>query len=327
MGRAISPPARPRGGRPLAAHECLPSYGIGLPRDIVRDDRIPSREAGIEVPRTDRDRAVPMVAVVAFWTLPVLFSAAQHMLFSPPHAAGAGLLELILRPAPGWYLWAAYTVLIFHLVRAVPLSRDRWRRSLGVHGPTALILALLHVAVLVAANRIGADVATSWGEHYRAVVSQFLHVDLLLYAGVLSLAHVVHVFQDASGRPEPPPPDRSDPSDPAEEADRRFLIRHGDRVIPVPHHAVAWIEAVDYYARLHTADAAYLVRESLASLERRLDRGRFFRVHRSAIVNLSAVNEIRSGERRQEVVLEDGTEVPLARRRRAAFEDWLRTGA
>lgn len=80
---------------------------------------------------------------------------------------------------------------------------------------------------------------------------------------------------------------------------------------------VHWIEAADYCARIHARSQSYRVRESLASLESRLDPGHFVRVHRSAIVRLDQVREwkIRGEEGDTVLVLRDGTELPVSRRR------------
>lgn len=79
--------------------------------------------------------------------------------------------------------------------------------------------------------------------------------------------------------------------------------------------AVRWIQADDYYAAVHAGGRRHLVRESLASLARRLDPATFVRVHRSAIVNLAHVRQVRARERGGVVVLGDGTRVPVSRRR------------
>ena len=57
---------------------------------------------------------------------------------------------------------------------------------------------------------------------------------------------------------------------------------------------IDWIEADDYYAAVHTRGRRHLIRESLSSLEARLDPARFVRVHRSAIINLDRVREYRA---------------------------------
>ena len=80
---------------------------------------------------------------------------------------------------------------------------------------------------------------------------------------------------------------------------------------------VDWIEAADYCAVIYSRGIRYLVRESLKSLEERLDPAQFIRVHRGAIVCAGQVREVR----RESVVLRDGTEVPVSRRRREDVSD------
>jgi two-component system LytT family response regulator len=96
----------------------------------------------------------------------------------------------------------------------------------------------------------------------------------------------------------------------------------GERVIPVEE--IDWIGADDYYACLHIGAKDYLLRESLASLEGRLDARRFARVHRSAIVQLDRVRAVRTTLEGDEVVLLNGSRVPVSRRKRAVLEDALR---
>jgi DNA-binding LytR/AlgR family response regulator len=70
------------------------------------------------------------------------------------------------------------------------------------------------------------------------------------------------------------------------------------------------------------------LRESLVSLEGRLPRGQFIRVHRSALVNLAQVREVRaSAPSGGMVVLRDGTELPMSRRRREQVTEAIRVFA
>jgi two-component system LytT family response regulator len=95
-------------------------------------------------------------------------------------------------------------------------------------------------------------------------------------------------------------------------------IATGELVIPVAE--IDWIGADDYYACLHVGAKSHFLRESLASLETRLDRRRFARVHRSAIVQIDRIRGLHGDE----VVLRDGMRVAVSRRRRAAIEGLLR---
>ena len=90
---------------------------------------------------------------------------------------------------------------------------------------------------------------------------------------------------------------------------------------------VDWIQAEDYYAAVYALGKRHLIRESLASLEERLDPAHFVRVHRSAIVRLDRVRELRSmGAGEWVVVLRDGTRVPVSRRRKEQVAEAIRRG-
>jgi two-component system LytT family response regulator len=95
-----------------------------------------------------------------------------------------------------------------------------------------------------------------------------------------------------------------------------------DLVIPVAD--IDWISADDYYSCLHVGPKEHLLRESLSSLEARLDPRRFARIHRSAIVQLDRVRELRNTLHGDEVVLRNGSRVPVSRRKRGVLEDLLR---
>jgi two-component system LytT family response regulator len=97
----------------------------------------------------------------------------------------------------------------------------------------------------------------------------------------------------------------------------------GELVLDVDE--IDWIEADDYYAAVHTRGRRHLIRESLSSLEMRLDPNRFVRVHRSAIISLARVREFRADSPGDAaMVLRDGTRVPVSRRRREQVVELLR---
>ena len=85
--------------------------------------------------------------------------------------------------------------------------------------------------------------------------------------------------------------------------------------------AIRWIEAADNYVRLHTDEGVHLSRRTMRDLEALLDPRHFARVHRSAIVALWRVRELRPlGDGDQELLLEGGTTLVLTRSYREAFE-------
>jgi two-component system LytT family response regulator len=104
----------------------------------------------------------------------------------------------------------------------------------------------------------------------------------------------------------------------------RIAVKTGGSIQLVRVEDIDWIEAADYYSRLHVAGRGHLIRETMAALEARLDPSRFFRVHRSAIVNLDRVKHLQPLQRgTHAVVLADGTRLKLNRARRAMLEKRL----
>ena len=96
----------------------------------------------------------------------------------------------------------------------------------------------------------------------------------------------------------------------------------GDTVVEVD--TIDWIEADDYYARLHVGRSQHLLRQSLNTLVEQLDPSAFVRVHRSAIVRLDRIRRVQGAGRRVVVVLADDTRVPVSRRRSAELRSLVR---
>jgi two-component system LytT family response regulator len=104
----------------------------------------------------------------------------------------------------------------------------------------------------------------------------------------------------------------------------RIVVKSGSRIIFLQSSLIEWIEAQGDYVMVHVGKANHLVRETMAGMANRLDPSRFVRIHRSAIVNLDFVQELRplwGGDYR--VFLRDGTQITLSRNYRSAVRDKL----
>jgi two-component system LytT family response regulator len=102
---------------------------------------------------------------------------------------------------------------------------------------------------------------------------------------------------------------------------QRLLVRSEGRIRFVAVDDIDWIEAADNYARVHAGAERHLIRETMGSLEARLDPARFSRIHRSAIVNLAKIRELQptfKGE--YAVFLHSGARLTLSR----GYRDGLR---
>ncbi len=104
----------------------------------------------------------------------------------------------------------------------------------------------------------------------------------------------------------------------------RIPVSIGARKLVVEVNDIDWIGARDYCAELNARGTSYVVRESLASLEERLDPAVFVRIHRSAIVNLTRVTGFqRRPIRGTTVLMADGSLLPVSRGRQAHLMELL----
>jgi two-component system LytT family response regulator len=94
----------------------------------------------------------------------------------------------------------------------------------------------------------------------------------------------------------------------------RLVVRDGTSITLIPVDRLLCAEAQDDYIALHTADKAYLKKQTIGSLENSLDPQRFVRVHRGWIVNLSAIARLEPLTRDSFVaVLQNGRQIPVSR--------------
>lgn len=101
----------------------------------------------------------------------------------------------------------------------------------------------------------------------------------------------------------------------------RLPIAESGRITFVRALDIDWIEAEGNYARLHTRGREHSVRETLASLQRKLNPRDFLRIHRSAIVNLHRIREIQPWFHGYHlIVLENGKELRMSRYKRNVAE-------
>ncbi len=104
----------------------------------------------------------------------------------------------------------------------------------------------------------------------------------------------------------------------------RLVVKSGGRVMLVRTAEVDWIESADNYVILHVGAESHMLRETMASLEARLDPRQFLRISRSTIVNLDRVKELQPmfhGD--YVVILRNGTRLNLSRSYRDKLQHLL----
>jgi len=100
---------------------------------------------------------------------------------------------------------------------------------------------------------------------------------------------------------------------------QRISVRGSERIHVLATEDIDWIRADGNYLHLHVNGARFLHRDTLQRLLATLDPACFLRIHRGIVVNLARVAEVHPlFQGHAEVVLRDGTRLPLSRRFRAA---------
>ena len=106
------------------------------------------------------------------------------------------------------------------------------------------------------------------------------------------------------------PPETAGGRKPAE----RLTVKAAGRIYFLKTADIDWVEAAGNYLRVHAGGKTHSLRETMNNLEARLDPERFWRIHRSTIVNVDRIRELQPlfhGD--YVVVLRDGTELMLSR--------------
>jgi two-component system LytT family response regulator len=104
----------------------------------------------------------------------------------------------------------------------------------------------------------------------------------------------------------------------------RLVVKSGGRLFFLRAEEIDWIEAAGNYVRLHVGQDGHLLRETMNSIEARLNPETFFRIHRSHIVNIERIKELQpwfNGE--YVVILRNGTRLTLSRGYREKLQERL----
>lgn len=93
----------------------------------------------------------------------------------------------------------------------------------------------------------------------------------------------------------------------------RIFVEQGNRLITLPVADIQWLEADGDYTRIHTAKQNFLSSRGITELEAKLNPQQFQRVHRSAIIALSAIREIRREPGGPQILLHNGALIKVSR--------------
>lgn len=255
------------------------------------------RIASIEGPRT-----VLLLTLILFVPAFALLSTAQAGFFLSYEGEPVPWDGLLRARLADGYIYALFLPALYLIALRFPMERRRWPISLPVHFAASLVFAVVKEALFVTVGnwfRPGLFVL-------RDILAEDYFSEVAFFWALMGLTHLFAVRLGA--RLETHGADAQPPHRPAP---FRVKDRSGYRLVGAED--VDWIEAQGNYALLDTCHGRWLVRETMAALERRLGSG-FLRVHRRAIVNLARVERIETRTHGEYViVLECGKRINTGR--------------
>lgn len=271
------------------------------------------------------DQRMPRAALWAIplaWAAVMLVTLGQDVLLGLLREAPARPLRKLVTHGPYALVWALASPLILRSARRWPIHGSRALRHLLLHLAAALSFLLLTNALL--RLPMITDPGT-WLRDLARGVALFGPWAMLAYGLLVAIGHAPWLAgkSDPAGETET----ATLPSAPAE---RSPEVRSGSngRLTRIPPAEIEWIEAASNYVRVRTERRTWLLREPLSEVEAVLPDGEFVRIHRSTIVALRAVREIRPRSHGDAtVILRDGSSFRVARTRRAALTAALNGGA
>jgi LytTr DNA-binding domain-containing protein len=256
---------------------------------------------------------VTLTAVTATAALTIEILVAHHL-----NGRGTSLGAALAWSVAAIGTWAIVAVPGLAIVESLAAHRSDagWRRPATVALIAGLSLLLVAGAVtlralvdpvLPDAARNGGSFAANWLRY----AVRWSGPGALATATIL-LAGWVRVVRRRALRPVPTP---------AEPPLDRLVVRIGTRSVTVAVDGARWFEASGNYTVVHGPHGQTHARITMATLEARLDPARFVRVHRSAIVALAEVREVRAPRDGPATLrLSDGSIVPLSRVGRREIE-------
>lgn len=224
-------------------------------------------------------------------------------------------------------LWLLIPAMSWWLSR-YPLTGSTWLRSLPAHLIGTLPFSLLHVAGMVGMRDIVYRFA---GEHYdfgpwwpnwfyeyrKDFVAYWLLMVGLLAFRFYGLWMDSRRSSAATADIVSHDPAAGDKS-PTDVQLERLVVRKLNREFILAISDIDRIEADGNYVSIYVKGDVYPLRESLVTLERKLDQNRFARVHRGHIVNIDQIREIQPWDHGDyRIVLKDGSLVNFSRRYRS----------
>lgn len=277
-------------------------------------------------------RVVGFLPVIIVWSVVAAVNGFQNLLRAELGGHSVTLRHAFSQNLIFLAIWALGTPLILASARRFPIRQHNAFK----HGALHVLLGTLFVLFLNAAGISAVAVFEDSGFDPDAVAGataqafvQLYHIAIIVYLVVVAAGHVswrqkrrrgpsaTLLSEDSSRAIESAPETAADTAGGMD----RITIRKNRSTHVLPAERVDWIEASGDHVIFHAGRERHRVRGSLKALYGRLDQRRFVRIHRSVIVNVSRVANVRSYNYGDlTVLLTTGRQLRVSRTRRRDLE-------
>ena len=278
---------------------------------MVKDENS-SQPAPNPWPRRLLEAGFFLVVIAVLWTVDTLTK------FNLRNAQGFGLDDfrlivqqltsaatvLLLVPATAWWL------------SRFPLEKERWLSAIAGHLIGSALFATAHYFVSVGMRWAihgvyGVDYVFSdlWLNN---LVVEY-QKDVKIYFGIVAIVAAYRYYRRNEAAAVSAKPGR-------------LIVQTGSGEAVIREENIEYLEAARNYVVVGTGSREYLVRDTLRNLERSVAPDQLVRTHRSYLINVDRIEEIRTTDSGgHEIRMQSGKLVPLSRGYRDAFRDVVRS--
>jgi len=215
--------------------------------------------------------------------------------------------------------------LVLWFDRHFPIGRPRWLQSLGAHAVFSVVFSLVHVTLMYWMRVVLFALVTPPSRYvWHNWIGEFGYEYLKDFRSYMLIVVLIYLYRFILRRLQGEAGFLAEDGTSTTETSDRFLVKKLGREFLVRIDEIDWIESCGNYVNLHVGDRVYPLRETMMRIDEQLVPRGFQRVHRSAIVNLDRVTEIRAFDSGDgEARLRDDTVVPVSRRFRQDLRERL----
>jgi hypothetical protein len=184
----------------------------------------------------------------------------------------------------------------------------------GDSPPFYRCIFIILLSTLAAVGTVGIETAALYFCFPEAFGATLASVPLRLFVTLLGLVIFrLYCLLPATEKPSAGPHPVSRPPEPAPAAVlERISVRHGQKIKIIPIEDILYLQADGDYVSIRTAEGRWLKEQTMKYSEEILPAGRFVRIHRSYIVNITHISRIERYGEQQSIILHNGERIRIS---------------